>query len=61
MLAYWTTLSAQADISGQVFQKEGRLYCDSDYKRNFVPRCAQCSEFIMQVSTLEKPIKANEA
>ncbi len=33
----------------KVFQKDGRLYCDRDYKTKFVPRCAMCSEFILQV------------
>ena len=32
-----------------VFQKNGELYCETDYKRNFVPRCAFCSGFIMKV------------
>ena len=33
----------------QVWQKEGRLYCDADYKKKFVPRCADCSGFILGV------------
>ena len=32
-----------------VFQKNGSLYCETDYKKNFVPRCAFCSGFIMKV------------
>ena len=32
-----------------MWQKEGRLYCDADYKKKFVPRCADCSGFILGV------------
>ena len=32
-----------------VFEKEGKLYCDKDYKANFVPKCAKCSEYITEV------------
>lgn len=31
----------------KVFQKDGKLYCDLDYKKRFVPRCASCSGFIL--------------
>ena len=44
--------NAQSALSSpphQVWQKEGRLYCDADYKKKFVPRCADCSGFILGV------------
>ena len=45
----------------QVWQKEGRLYCDSDYKKKFVPRCADCSGFILGVIiTITRPISILE-
>eukprot|EP00092_Neocalanus_flemingeri_P027310 GFUD01029621.1.p1 GENE.GFUD01029621.1~~GFUD01029621.1.p1 ORF type:complete len:187 (+),score=44.70 GFUD01029621.1:118-678(+) len=31
----------------KVFQKDGALFCDHDYKKRFVPRCASCSGFIL--------------
>ena len=31
----------------KVFQKDGLLYCEMDYKKMFVPRCAACSGFIL--------------
>ena len=34
----------------KVFQKEGLLFCEVDYKKRFVPRCAACSGFILSVS-----------
>ena len=40
-----------------VFQKNGELYCETDYKKNFVPRCAFCSGFIMKVNMNLKYIK----
>ena len=53
---FWETLGKIVSISVslpspslQVWQKEGRLYCDSDYKKKFVPRCADCSGFILGV------------
>ena len=46
--SYWY---AQVDNNIQVWQKEGRLYCDADYKKKFVPRCAHCSGFILGVKT----------
>ena len=33
----------------KVFQKDGLLYCEMDYKKMFVPRCAACSGFILNV------------
>ena len=33
----------------KVFQKDGLLYCEMDYKKMFVPRCAACSGFILTV------------
>ena len=33
----------------KVFQKDGLLYCEMDYKKRFVPRCAACSGFILSV------------
>ncbi|TRY79206.1 hypothetical protein TCAL_01994 [Tigriopus californicus] len=32
----------------KVYQKDGKLYCDGDYKKRFVPRCAFCSGYISQ-------------
>ena len=34
----------------KVYQKDGQLFCESDYKRKFVPRCGFCSGFILDVS-----------
>ena len=34
-----------------MFQKDGGLlFCEVDYKKRFVPRCAACSGFILSVS-----------
>ena len=33
-----------------VFSKENVLYCENDYKEKFVPKCAKCNEYIMEVS-----------
>ena len=33
-----------------VYQKDGSLYCERDYKRLFVPKCASCGDHIMKVS-----------
>lgn len=33
-----------------VFSKEdGVLYCEDDYKAKFVPKCAKCQDYIMEV------------
>ena len=33
-----------------VFSKEdGVLYCEADYKAKFVPKCAKCHDYIMEV------------
>merc|ERR1711962_1685139 len=31
-----------------VYQKDGSLYCERDYKRLFVPKCASCGDHIMK-------------
>ena len=31
------------------FSKEGKLYCEKDYKEKFVPKCARCLEYITEV------------
>ena len=37
----------------KVYQKDGgKLYCDSDYKRRFVPVCAFCSAYVTSVIIL---------
>ena len=33
-----------------VYQKDGLLYCERDYKKLFVPRCSSCRGHIMKVS-----------
>ena len=34
----------------KVYQKDGgKLYCDSDYKRRFVPVCSFCSAYVTSV------------
>ncbi len=33
-----------------VYCKDGQLYCEKDYKANFVPKCAKCMEYILEVS-----------
>ena len=43
-------LPATLEENTTVFQKNGDLYCETDYKKNFVPRCAFCSGFIMKVN-----------
>ncbi len=35
------------DVS--VYCKDAQLYCESDYKANFVPKCAKCLEYILEV------------
>ncbi len=35
-----------------VYCKDGQLYCEKDYKTNFVPKCAKCMEYILEVSGL---------
>lgn len=39
-----------------VYSKEGKLYCEHDYKSNFVPKCAKCMEYILEncVKAMEK-------
>ena len=32
-----------------VYQKDGLLYCERDYKKLFVPRCSSCRGHIMKV------------
>ncbi len=32
------------------YYRDGKLYCDADYKRNFVPKCAKCQDYITSVS-----------
>ena len=41
----------------KVFQKDGLLYCEVDYKKRFVPRCAACSGFILSVSKVHSQCK----
>ena len=36
-----------------VYSKEGALYCENDYKKKFVPKCAKCMEYITEVSTVD--------
>ena len=35
--------------SASVYSKEGHLYCENDYKTAFVPKCAKCLEYILEV------------
>ncbi len=32
------------------YYRDGKLYCDADYKRKFVPKCAKCQDYITSVS-----------
>ena len=32
-----------------VYSKEGSLYCEADYKKKFVPKCAKSMEYITEV------------
>ncbi len=49
----FTCFSCAADLREvAVYCKEGQLYCESDYKKNFVPLCAKCLEYILEVSAL---------
>ena len=32
-----------------VYTKEEQLYCEQDYMAKFVPICAKCEQYIMQV------------
>lgn len=35
-----------------VFQKQGLLFCEDDFRRKFVPKCAFCEDFITKVEKL---------
>ncbi len=32
-----------------VYCKDAALYCEKDYKKNFVPLCSKCKEYILEV------------
>ena len=32
-----------------VYSRDGKLYCEKDYRENFVPKCAQCNDFVLDV------------
>ena len=42
----------QEGAGNTVFQKDGKLFCELDYKQKFVPKCAFCTDFIMKVLVL---------
>ena len=33
-----------------VYSRDETLYCEKDYRDKFVPKCAQCNDFILEVS-----------
>jgi len=44
---HFTCVSCGQDLTNvPVFSKDGSLYCDDDYKKNFVPKCAKCDDYI---------------
>ena len=44
-----------------LFEREGNLYCERDYHKNFSPQCAYCTEPIKQVTLVTDPKNAIEA
>lgn len=43
-------ITCNADLREvSVYSKDGQLYCEGDYKANFVPKCAKCLEYILEV------------
>ena len=47
-----THLRMENESNPTVFQKDGSLYCEVDYKHKFVPKCAYCFGFIMKVGII---------
>ena len=35
-----------------VYSREEKLYCERDYREKFVPKCGQCKDYVLDVSTL---------
>lgn len=33
-----------------VYSRDDQLYCEKDYREKFVPKCAQCNDFVLDVS-----------
>jgi len=55
-------VTCKADLRElSVYCKEGQLYCEKDYKANFVPKCSKCMEYILDncVRAMEKTWHAN--
>ena len=40
-----------------VYCKDSALYCEKDYKKNFVPLCSKCKEYILEVKRLGDDIR----
>ena len=35
-----------------VYSRDDNLYCERDYREKFVPKCAQCNDYILEVRKL---------
>ena len=35
-----------------VYSRDGNLLCEKDYREKFVPKCAQCNDFVLEVSDI---------
>ena len=46
----YNDITSEKKKRSTVYQKDGLLYCERDYKKLFVPRCSSCRGHIMKVS-----------